>query len=57
MNFEIIINVFIAIAIYNIILKAVAATILREILKSDKIKPQKEKLRDEIKNKLNETNR
>lgn len=52
-NLEILGNVLLAMAIYNIIIKATAATLLKAVMSTKPAKDEASRLRDKIKDKLN----
>lgn len=55
MNIEIILNVFIAMFIYNLVLKAMGITLMKYFLDgNDYVKKEKESFKEKLKNKLEE---
>ena len=52
MNLDIILNVIIAIAIYNMIIKSVALSVLKAIVNSDTAKEPLKSFKDKLKEKL-----
>ncbi len=53
-QFSIILNVIIGMFIYNIILKAFGAVLMREFMKSDTIQKEKKSFREKVQEKMDQ---
>jgi len=53
-DYNIILNVFIAMFVYNIVLKAFGALLMQQFMKGEQVQKEKSKFRDRLKEKLEE---
>ncbi len=54
MDAKLILNVLIALFLYNLILKSIGASILKQLFKSDEFQKRKKTFKERLKEKLNE---